>query len=118
MVEKTKIYLIGFDEVSPFTCDIYSSKKIKMLGECNVKLDAVFAKNFENLPIFKRYCLKHEIETISLEKDEQNYLLSIARYHGNNPNKKNLAALVSDKITLKLDFLFKQDPYFYPYIVR
>src|SRR3989338_7682149 len=107
MMEKTKIYLIGFDEVSPFTCDIYSSKKIKMLGECNVKLDVVFAKSFENFPVFKRYCLNHKIETISLEKDEQNYLFSVVRYTHNNPDKRNLAALVSEKMTSNLDFLFK-----------
>ena len=118
MTDKTKIYLIGFNEVSLFTCDIYSSKKIKMLGECNVKLDAVFAKNFENLPVVKRYCLKHEIETISLEKDEQNYSLNIIRYNYNNPDKKNLAALVSEKMAVNLNFLFRQDQYFYPYIVK
>ena len=118
MTEKIKIYLIGFDEASPFTCDIYSSKKIKMLGECNVKLDAVFAKNFNNFPVVKRYCLEHEIESINLEKGEQSYFLNVARYHGNHPDKKNLAALVPSKISLNLDFLFKQDPYFYSHIIR
>ena len=118
MTEKIKIYLIGFDETSLFTRDIYSTKKIKMISECNINLDAVFAKNFENLPVVKRYCLKHKIEIIGLEKDEQNYFLSIARYHDNNLNKKNLAALTSWKIASNLDFLFKQDQHFYSYIVR
>ena len=118
MVEKTKIYLIGFDEDSLFTCDIYYSKKIKMLSEFNINLDTVFAKSFENLPIFKRYCLNHKIETISLEKDEQNYSLNIIRYNYNNPDKKNLAALVSDKMAVNLNFLFRQDQYFYPYLVK
>ena len=118
MVEKTKIYLIGFDEDSIFTCDIYSSKKIKMLGECNVKLDVVFAKSFENFPVFKRYCLNHKIETINLEKDEKNPFFDVVRYSSNNLDKKNLGALVSSKMVLNLDFLFKQDPYFYSYIVR
>ncbi len=118
MTDKTKIYLIGFNEVSLFTCDIYYSKKIKMLDECNVKLDAVFAKNFKKFPIVDKYCLNHNVETISLEKDEQNYFFSIVRYAHANPDKKNLAALASERIAINLDFLFKQDPSFYSYLVR
>jgi len=118
MTNKTQVYLIGSD-ISKFEYDIYCSKKIKSLSERNVNLNAIFARNFEELPVVKKYCLKHKIETIDLEKDEKNYFVDVVRYNLDNPDKKNLAVLVSEKRVkaLRLNFFFKQDPCFNPHLI-
>lgn len=112
----TNIYLIGSD-ISPFEYDIFCAKKIKNLSECNVNLNAIFAKDFKKLPVVKRYCSKHKIETINLDPDEKYSHFEIVRYNLDNPDKKNLAALVSEKMTLKLNWLFRWDPSFNSHIV-
>ncbi|MEK6844995.1 MAG: hypothetical protein AABX44_01945 [Nanoarchaeota archaeon] len=116
MIEKTEIYIIGFDKTANFMPDVFCAKKIKDLSECNVNLNAVFTKDFEKLPIVKRYCSKHEIETINLDPDEK-YYFEIVRYNLNNPDKKNLVALVSEKIALRLNGLFGKDLSFNSHIV-
>jgi len=116
-MNKTNIYLIGSDETSVFNYDIFCAKKIKSLYECKGELDAIFAKNFENLPIAEKYCSEHNIETINLEKNEQNFFYSIVRYSAEQNDKKNLAALVSEKMTLKLNLLFKLDPCFESHLI-
>lgn len=116
MAEKTKIYLIGFDEASNFISDVYSMKKIKSLRECNIKLDAVFAKDIEKFLGVEKYCLNHQIETINITSDE-NYFISVADYSLNNPDKRNLAALISEKKVLRLNWLLKQDMDFNPHII-
>jgi len=115
-MKKINIYLIDFHG-SIFEHDIYYSKKIKSLGECEIKLDAVFAKDFKFLPIVDKYCSNHNIETINLEKNLQNYFLEVIRYNVNNPDKRNLVVLISEKISSKLNSLFKQDPCFNPHII-
>ena len=118
ITNRKKMFLVSSYENWSDPYFLKKIKKIKMLDECNVKLDAVFAKNFNKFPIVDKYCLNHNVETISLEKDEQNYFFSIVRYAHANPDKKNLAALASERIAINLDFLFKQDPSFYSYLVR
>ena len=113
---KTNIYLIGFDETLNFMSDIYSMKKIKNLSDCNIKLDAVFAENIEKFLGVKEYCLNHQIETINMKFGE-NYFYSIIRYSVANIDKKNLAALISDNKTSKLNWLFKNDFDFNPQII-
>lgn len=115
-MEKTKIYLIGFDETSNFISDIYCMKKIKDLSELNIRLDAVFAKEIEKFLGVKEYCLNHKIETIKIESGE-NYFISVVRYSVNNLDKKNLATLISEKNVSKLNWFFRQDPDFNSQII-
>ncbi len=113
---KTKIYLIGFDETSNFLSEIYCMKKIKDLSELNIKLDAVFAKELDKFQGVKKYCSSRQIEAINLKSDE-NYFLSILQYSVNNLDKKNLAALISEKKASNLNWLFRQDPDFNSQII-
>ncbi len=125
MVEKTErinLYLIGSGETSFFESDIYFVKKIKSLTQEEIGLDAVFVKEPEKFPIVKRYCLKHQIETINFNTPEnKNYFHFLVHYTQNNPDKKNLATLVSNAKalaeTLKLNWLFKQNNAFDTYII-
>ncbi len=116
MTDRIKIYLIGFD-ASIFESDIHCIKKMKSLDELEIKLNAVFAKNFKKMPVVKRYCSNHKIETINLVPDEQNFFYSIIRYSLYKNDKKNLAALVPEKMISKLNYLFKQDGCFEPHII-
>ena len=116
MTEKTKIYLIGFAEAHNFISDIYSMKKIKNLRESNIKLDVVFAENIEKFLGVEKYCLNHQIETINIKSCE-NYFYSIIHYSVNNLDKRNLAALISEKKALKLNWLFKLDKDFDSHII-
>lgn len=113
---KTKIYIIGFDETSNFLSDVYSMKKIKDLSELNIKLDAVFAKNYEKFLGVKEYCSQHKIEGVNILSDEK-YFFSIVRYAQNNFEKKNLATLISEKKASNLNWWFKQDLDFESHII-
>ena len=46
MTEKTKVYIIGFDETSNFMPDVYSMKKMKSLEELNIKLEDEVSVNY------------------------------------------------------------------------
>lgn len=116
MDERKEIYLIGFEEESNFTSDVYSMKKMKDLNELNIKLDVVFAEDFKKLLGIKKYCLNYRIETIPVTSDE-NYFIFVVHYSLNNPDKKNLAALISENKMSKLNLLFRQDPDFNPHII-
>lgn len=111
---KTNIYIIGFDETSNFMPEIYSMKRIKSLRELNINLNAVFAEDFEKFIGVKKYCLNHQIETISTGRD---YFISILRYSMKELNKKNLATLISEKKASNLNWLFRQDPDFNSQII-
>ncbi len=116
MENKTKIYIIGFDETSNFLSDVYCMKKIKDLNELNIKLDAVFAKNYERFLGVREYCLKYKIDLVNIKPNEE-YFISILQYSVNNLDKKNLATLISEKKASKLNWLFRQDLDFEPQII-
>ncbi len=116
MIEKTKIYIIGFGERSQFENDVYCMKKIKDLNELNIKLDAVFAKDYERFLGVKEYCKKYKIELVNIKSNEEDFI-SILQYSVNNLDKKNLATLISEKKASNLNWLFRQDLDFEPHII-
>ena len=116
MTERINVYIIGLDKTSNFVSDVYCMKKIKDLDELKIKLDSVFAEDFEKFPGVKKYCSDHQIEAINLNPDE-NHFIEILRYSVNNIDKKNLATLISEKGIFKLNFLFKQDLCFNSHII-
>ena len=116
MAKKTNIYLIGINETSNFEKDIYCMNKIKILSKCNVKLNAVFAGDFEPFPGVKKYCSLHKIDLVNIFPEDSGFV-SVIQYSVSNLDKKNLAALISEKKISNLNWFFKQDKDFFSQII-